>query len=362
MHFDQAKFRNSLRTGGKTALISVLSVVVALLIGMVIIAAMGVSPLVAMENLLSGALGDKKAIAETLVKMTPLLFTGMSYALASRCGLTNLGMEGQLYMGALFSTLIAVYVPMPAVLHLPLSLLLGFVGGGIWGGIVGFLKVRFGASELITTVMLNTVAINLVTYMVTGPGGPITDPPGTDAQSSPVLETATLPNIMGGTRAHLGILLSLGFVVLFYIFLWQSKKGYEVRVAGQNQRAATYSGINTNRNVMLVMCLAGGLAGLAGSGEVLGIQGRLYPTVSSGLGFDGIAVALIGANTAPGIVLGSILFGILRAGGNKMQRATGVPTAIISIIQAIVIIMVVACNILKEVDWKRKPKSARQEG
>ncbi len=355
LQFDRIKLRNNLKIVARQFLVSVLAVVVALGIGMVIIAAMGVDPFLAIKNMFVGALGTKKAVSDTLVKTAPLLFTGMSYALASRCGLTNIGMEGQLYMGALFSTLVAVYVPMPVGVHLVLAMLCGFIGGAIWGGIVGVLKVRFGASELITTVMLNTIAINIVAWMV---NGPITEPPGMDAQSPPILETAALPVIVPGTRAHLGVIIALIFVFLFYMFLWKSKKGYEVRISGQNKMAAIYSGINTNRNILLVMLLAGGLAGLAGSNEVLGMQGRLFQKVSPGYGFDGIAVALIGANTAPGIVFGAVLFGIMRAGGNFMQMTTGVPVAIINIIQAIVIIMVVACNILNEVSFKPRAKRA----
>lgn len=355
--FDKIKFRNNMSTAARQAVISVLAVVVALVISMLIIAAMGVDPFKAMSKIISGALGGKNAIAETLVKMTPLIFTGISYALASRCGLTNLGMEGQLYMGALFATIAGVYIPgLPMAIHLPLTMCAGFVGGAIWGWIVGVLKVRFDASELITTVMLNTVAIQLVQYMV---NGPITEPPGNDAQSSPLLASASLPVILKGTRAHLGIIIALVFVWLFWMFLWSSKKGYEIRVSGQNPDAAIYSGINTKKNIVLVMLLAGGVAGLAGATEVMGVQGRLFPTVSPGYGFDGMAVALIGANTPLGIVAGAFLFGILRAGGNSMQRATGVPVAIIKVIQAIVIIMVVATAILRETSFKRKKRNAK---
>ncbi|NCE64974.1 ABC transporter permease [Pseudoflavonifractor sp. 524-17] len=356
--FDKIKFRNNMSTAARQAIISILAVAAALAISMIIIAAMGVDPGRAMSKMLSGALGNKNAVAETLVKMTPLLFTGISYALANRCGLTNIGMEGQLYMGALFATISGVYLPgLPLAIHLPLTMLAGFVGGGIWGWIVGVLKVRFGASEIITTVMLNTVAIQLVQFMV---NGPITEPPGNDAQSSPLLDSARLPIILKNTRAHLGILIALLFVYLFWMFLWSSKKGYEIRVSGQNPDAALYSGINTKRNVVLVMLLAGGVAGLAGATEVMGVQGRLFPTVSPGYGFDGIAVALIGANTPLGIVAGAFLFGILRAGGNSMQRATGVPVAIIKVIQAIVILMVVATAILREVNLRRKKPEAKK--
>ena len=356
--FDKVKFRNNMSSAARQIGISALAVVVALAVSMVIIAAMGISPGRAIGRMISGSLGDLDAIAETLVKMTPLLFTGMSYALANRCGLTNIGMEGQLFIGALTATIAGVYIQgLPMAIHLPLTFIFGFLGGAIWGGIVGVLKVRFGANEIITTVMLNTVATNLVQYMV---NGPITEPPGDDAQSAPLLDSATLPIIIKGTRAHLGIILALLFVVAFYLFLWKSKKGYEIRVSGQNPDAALYSGINTRRNVIMVMLIAGGLAGLAGATEVMGIQGRLYPTVSPGYGFDGIAVSLIGANTAPGIVAGAFLFGILRAGGNSMQRATGVPIAIIEVIQAIVILMVVATGFLREGGFRRR-KSAKKQ-
>ena len=356
--FDRIKFRSNMSSAARQISVSLMAVVVALIISMLVIAAMGVDPMKAMSKMLTGALGSKNAIAETLVKMTPLLFTGMSYALANRCGLTNIGMEGQLYVGALTATIAGVYIPgLPMIIHLPLTMLAGFLGGAIWGGIVGVLKVRFGANEIITTVMLNTVATNLVQYMV---NGPITEPPGDDAQSSPLLDSASLPIILKGTRAHLGILIALLFVVLFYLFLWKSKKGYEIRVSGQNPNAAIYSGINTGRNIILVMLIAGGLSGLAGATEVMGVQGRLFPSVSPGYGFDGIAVSLIGANTAPGIVAGAFLFGILRAGGNSMQRATGVPVAIISVIQAVVILMVVATGFLREGGFKRKKAAKRQ--
>ena len=356
--FDKVKLRNNMSSAARQIGISALAVVVALAVSMIIIAAMDVSPVKALSKMFDGALGDMDAIAETLVKMTPLLFTGMSYALANRCGLTNIGMEGQLFIGALTATIAGVYIQgLPTVIHLPLTFIFGFLGGAIWGGIVGVLKVRFGANEIITTVMLNTVATNLVQFMV---NGPITEPPGDDAQSAPLLDSATLPIIIKGTRAHLGIILALLFVVAFYLFLWKSKKGYEIRVSGQNPDAALYSGINTRRNVVMVMLIAGGLAGLAGATEVMGIQGRLYPTVSPGYGFDGIAVSLIGANTAPGIVAGAFLFGILRAGGNSMQRATGVPIAIIEVIQAIVILMVVATGFLREGGFRRK-KSAKKQ-
>ena len=353
---DKVRLKMRLETTSRQIIISVLAIALALALSLAMIAAMGVPAGNALKLLITGAIGNKNAISETLVKMCPLIFTGLSYALASRCGLTNIGMEGQLYIGALCATVVGVYVPgLPAAIHIPLTILVAFAGAGLWGGIAGLLKVRFGASEIITTVMLNTIATNLIAYMCSGP---MCEPPGLNAQSYPLLDSARLPKIIPSTRAHLGIIIALLFALLFYIFLWRSKKGYEVRVSGLNNNAAIYSGVNTNRNVVLVMFLAGGVAGLAGACEIMGIQGKLIANVSPGYGFDGIAVALIGANNAIGIVLGALLFGFMRAGGNSLQMMTGVPTAIIKVMQAIVIIVVVAFNFLNDVDFKRFKKKA----
>ena len=361
LDIDKSRIKGMLATTAKQLIIAAVSVILAFAVSMIMIAAMDVDPVMAISVLLKGALGTPNAIAETLVKTSPLIFTGLSYALASRCGLTNIGMEGQLYIGALCATAAGVYIKgLPSVLHIVVTLTFAFIGAGLWGGIAGLLKVKFGASEIITTVMLNTIATNFIAYMVTGP---MVEPPGLNAQTSPILDSARLPKIIEGTRAHLGFVLGIGFIILFYILLWKSKKGYEVRVSGLNNQAAIYSGVNTKRNILIVMFLAGGIAGLAGANEMMGIQGRLVPNVSPGYGFDGIAVALIGANSPLGVFLGAFLFGIIRAGGNAMQMMTGVPTAIIKVMQAIVILAVVASNILNEVDLKSvfKKKKAGKE-
>lgn len=356
---DKVRFRMRLISSTRQIVISILAIALALLLSMALIAAMGVPAGNAIKLFFLGALGNKNAIAETLVKMCPLLFTGLSYALASRCGLTNIGMEGQLYIGALSATAAGVYINgLPAIIHIPLTILAAFLCAGIWGAIAGILKVKFGASEIITTVMLNTIATNLVAYMCSGP---MIEPPGLNQQSYPLLDSARLPKIIPSTRAHLGIILALFVAFLFHIFLWSSKKGYEVRVSGLNNRAAIYSGVSTNRNVILIMFLAGGIAGLAGACEIMGIQGRLISNVSPGYGFDGIAVALIGANNAIGIVLGALLFGVMRAGGNALQMSTSVPTAIIKVMQAIVILVIVAFNFLNDVDFSRFRKKKVQD-
>lgn len=304
------------------------------------IALLGISPLTAYYHLLVGAFGSLSAIGETLVKATPLIFTGLSFALAFRCGLINIGAEGQLFMGGFGAALAGIYLGgLPAYIHLPLTLLAAFAAGGLWGGICGWLKTRFGANEIITTVMLNYVAIHWVSYVV---AFPMIDPVSHMPQTARILDTAQLARILPGTRVHLGLVIALLAVVLIGFYLWRTTRGFETRVVGQNPHAAAYAGMNVKANLFLAMLLAGGLAGLAGAGEVLGVQMRLHQGFSPGYGFDGIAVALLGRNTPAGIILAALLFGALRAGGNMMQMVSQVPVAVISIIQALVIIFVVA--------------------
>lgn len=331
----------------------------ALGLGAVVILFMGLDPLKAYENLLKGSLGNTNAIGETLVKTTPLIFTGLSFALAKRCGLINLGAEGQLYIGGFLATVVGIYLKgLPLFIHLPLAILAGFIGGGLWGILAAWLKVKFGASELITTIMLNYVAIHWVSYLVTGP---MKEPPGNFPQTPAVELSAQLPRILPGTRLHLGLLVALLTIVLFYVFLWKTTVGYETRVVGLNSEAARYAGINPERNAFLSMFIAGGFAGMAGMNEILGIQHRLFQAFSPGYGFDGIAVALLGQNTPIGILLSGILFGILRSGANMMQMAAKVPIAVIYIIQALVIMFVVGSSIFNFVQ-KRKGLAAAAKG
>ncbi len=336
---------------GKSALSPAASIGLALLLGGFVIALLGISPFAAYYHLLVGAFGTLPAIGETLVKATPLIFTGLAFALAFRCGLINIGAEGQLFMGGFGAALAGIHLRgLPMYVHLPVALAAGFAAGGLWGALCGWLKTRFGASEIITTVMMNYVAIYWVSYVV---AGPMVDPVSQMPQTAQVLATAQLPRILAGTRVHLGFLVALVAVAFFGFYLWRTARGFETRVVGQNPHAAAYAGMNAAANVLLAMFLAGGMAGLAGAGEVLGIQFRLYQGFSPGYGFDGIAVALLGRNTPVGIVLAALLFGALRAGGNLMQMLSHVPVAVISIIQALVIIFVVAGGIW---DYARRPR------
>jgi general nucleoside transport system permease protein len=322
-----------------------ISLVFALFVSGLIIWGMGVSPILAYGRLFSGAFGSVNSLAETLVKAAPLILTGISFALAMRCGVFNIGAEGQLFMGALASTAVGIYLPpMPPVVHIPIGILAAFTAGGLWGLLAGFLKVRFGASEIITTIMLNYVAILFVGYVI---HGPMLEPPGFLPQTPLVSQTIRYARILPGTRLHLGILVSIIALLLFFIFLWKTKMGYEIRVVGHNPEAAKYAGMHPNRSLLLTMLISGGFAGMAGANEVLGILGRMHEAFTQGIGFDGIAVALIGQNSPIGIFLGAFLFGAMRSGANIMQLSTGVPVAVIYIIQALIVLFLVSSELFR---------------
>ncbi|MCR2804142.1 ABC transporter permease [Paenibacillus soyae] len=316
------------------------SVAIALLAGGLVMLVAGVSPIEAYKLIWDGAVGDANGFKETLVKATPLLFAGLCYTFAYRCGLFNIGAEGQLYVGALAGTVAALYVPgLPWYVHLPVCILAGCAGGAIWAGIAGFLKVGRGASEIINTIMLNYVAIYLVSYMVTGP---MKEPGGTLPQTARLPDSALLGKLFD-SRLHYGFLLAVAAAILLYFILHRTVWGYEIRAVGLNKQAAKVMGIPVNRNVLLVMMLSGAIAGIGGYAEIAGVQNRLFQNFSPGFGYDGIAVALVGGAHPLGNIGSAILFGGLRSGANAMQRMTGTSTSLVYVIQATIIILVV-CN------------------
>lgn len=323
----------------KNSYYPLIAIVMALLGGGLIISALGFSPFHAYRALLKGAFGNMNSIGETLIKASPVIFTGLSYAIAKRCGIINLGAEGQLYMGGLFATIVGTTLDLPMVIHLPLTLFAGFIGGALYGMIVGLLKTRFGASELITTIMFNYIAINLVSFMVTGPIKDMSTV--SNPQSKQIFLTARLPQLMKGSRLHAGIFIVILALLFYYFFMWRTTKGYQMRVIGLNATAGEYAGMNLKVNSIMSMFLAGGMAGLGGCIEIIAVQIRLMQNFSSNYGFDGIAVALLGNNTPIGIALSGILFGALRSGSGKMEMLARVPGAVIYMIQGFIIIFVV---------------------
>ena len=318
----------------------VVSICASFLVGGAVFALLGFDPAAAFGGLLSGSLGSVGAWGETLNKAVPVALTGLSYAVAQRCGVVNLGAEGQVYIGALCGVLVGTELNLPGPLHILAVLAASFLGGAVFGAIPAMMKNRFGASELITTIMLNYVALYFVHYMI---AGPIKDMDATSnyAQSKQMLETAQLPRLIPGTRLHAGLIVAIAALLFYQFFLFHTTRGYELRVIGLNRTAGECAGMNAKRNTLISMFLAGGFAGLGGACELLGVQLRILVNCVNMFGFDGVAVALLGGNTSGGVALSSILFGALKSGATKMQMKSGVPTATIYMLQGFIILFVV---------------------
>jgi len=293
-----------------------------------------------------GAFGGWQQIAETLVAATPLICTGLSVTLAFRTGLFNIGAQGQLIAGALAAGWVGFAVHMPPVIHVVVAIAAGLAGGAVWGALAGILKARTGAHEVISTIMGNYVALYALTWLLT------TKPlqrPGRNEPISPVVDpSAQLPRF-GGTRLHLGLLVAILAAILVWWLLSRSTLGFRLRAVGTNPDAARTAGIGVGRAYVLAMLLAGALAGLAGAQQVLGTDLPLTNGIAGSFGFDGITVALLGRGSPIGTVCAALLFGALNAGGNEMQAATGTPLTLVTVLQSVIVILVAAPTLVRNV-------------
>jgi simple sugar transport system permease protein len=282
---------------------------------------------------------------ESLVTSTPYIFAGLSVALGFRCGLFNIGAEGQVFMGALGAAFVGYSITgLPAFIHLPLAILGGALAGAVWGAIPGYLKAKFGAHEVVNTIMMNWIAFRLSDWLLNGP----MQASGFRPVTPTVQHTAELPRFFADPlRFNWGFVLALAMAWLVYWLLFKTTIGFEIRTVGANPDAARYAGINIVRNFVLAMVLAGALAGMAGTAQVLGVDHWVGQGFSSGYGFDAIAIALLGKSHPLGVVLAAILFGTLRSGATSMQSQAGIPIDIISIIQGLVIVFVAAPAIIR---------------
>ena len=323
-----------------SVLISILAIIAALVIGAGLIALAGINPIKAYGFMVKGAFGTMYGFGETLTRFIPIAFTGLAFSVAYKSGYFNIGAEGQLYMGGLGAVLAGIYLKdLPPVLHISISLLAGFVFGALWAQIAGILKVTIGANEMINTMMLNYVATLFIQYLV---NGPLKDPNSHNYQSAPVLASAKLPVILPKTHLHLGFILALVAAYGVYYFLWRTPIGFSLRTIGANPRAAAYAGISIVKGTIIAVAVSGGLAGLGGATEVLGSQYKMISGFSPGFGWDGVGIAVMGQNNPVGIVLSALLFAVIRVGAGAMQRGIGVPSPLLSVIQGLIIILVVA--------------------
>lgn len=325
------------------------SILLAFLIGAGLIAVAGKSPLQAYQTLYSGVFGRTYGIIETLIKGTPLLLAGLGMVIAFKAKVWNVGGEGQIYMGALAATWVGLNLKAGSVwVHLPLALLAGAAAGSLWALIPALLKVYLKVNEVITTLMLNYIAILLVSWLV---HGPMQEVGGFMPQTPRVADTAILPLLFPPNRLHAGVLLAVAAAVLVYVLLFHTTLGYNIRAVGANPAAAEHGGIRVRRTVLLVMLLSGSLTGLAGANEVLGFHYRLLDGISPGYGFTAMVVALLGKLNPLAVIASAYLFASLYVGASQMQRVMQVPIALSQVIQGLVVLCVLGTELLLEYDF-----------
>jgi ABC-type uncharacterized transport system permease subunit len=333
----------------------VLAMGAALLIGAVLLLLMGVNPLEAYASIITGVFGSKFGLAQSIIKATPLLLVGLGICIAFRASVINIGGEGQIILGALMATWFSLqFRTWPGLLLIPATLIMGFLAGAAWGFVPGILKARMGVNEILSTVMLNAIALQLMNLLLRGP---LMDPEGVTAgtflaQSERFPEAVWLPRLTE-TSLHAGAILAVLLAFVVYIFLWRTSIGYRIRAVGLSPDASRYAGIPVPFYQALALTLAGGFAGLAGVVEVIGVQHRLLEGITSGYGFTGIVAALFGGLHPLGTIPASWLFGALLVGADKMQRAVQVPSALIDTILGLVVMFMVGSQMLSR-KWARR--------
>jgi general nucleoside transport system permease protein len=353
--------------------VPVLALLTALIIGAVIIALTDIDTLAlwgdqpgeafratvsgvfdAYKALFAGAFGSWQAISETLYAATPLILAGLAVAVGFQAGLFNIGVNGQMLIGGMAGLWVAISFSMPAVIHIPLAVGAAIIGGAVWAGIAGLLRARTGAHEVITTIMLNFIAIYLVDFLLksswfqaVGRNDPI---------SKPANPSATFPSLIGGFRVHIGLLIALAAVALVWWLMYRTTIGFEFRAVGFNPDGSHYAGMSVAWIYVAVMAFSGGLAGVAGANQILGLA-PAYQGISNfagTTGFDAIALALLGRSRPVGVLFAALLFGALRAGGRQMLGAAGIPLDLVLVLQALIIVMIAAPELVRAI-YRVKP-------
>jgi general nucleoside transport system permease protein len=343
-------------------LLPVFATFAALAVGAVMLLVLGANPIEAYGALVEGAFGSGNALAETAVKAVPLLLVGLGICISFRANVINIGGEGQMILGALMGTMVGLALSgAPGWLVIPLALVAGFAGGALWGAIPGALKAYFGVNEILSTVMMNAIAVQIMNYLLRGP---LIDPAQAELaskipQTAPLDTAFRLPRLVP-TRLHLGAAIAIGLAILVYILLWRTTLGYRIRAVGQNPDASRYGGIRVRRQIVIALLLSGAFAGLAGVIQVYGLNYRMITDGSAtgftgSAGFNGIVAALFGQLHPIGTIPASFFFGALLVGANKLQRVMQVPSAFIIGLNGLVVVFVVSSDI-----WRRRRQRRRQ--
>jgi simple sugar transport system permease protein len=328
----------------RSVIIQVVAVLLAVLIGAVILLVSGANPIQAYTALLRGSFGTVTALGRTLEKATPLIFSGLAVAFAFKAGMFNIGAQGQLLLGAITAAFLGFAIHgLPPYIHMPLALIGGALAGGLYAFIPGALKAYRGAHEVITTIMLNYIAINITDYFADGPWKDTT--PGNIVARTPVVDSAAQIPSLGGIPMGFVIAIVVAFIIWW--LLYKTTIGFEIRMVGLNPHASRYAGVKVAQTLILTMVISGILAGLGGAVETLGVVGRFQPGFNTGLGFDGITVAMLGKTHPFGTIPAAILVGAMKAGSSEMQFASGVAKEITDVIQALILFFVAADVIVR---------------
>lgn len=361
-------------SAAQAALIPALAILTALIIGGIIIALTDLDTLSlwtsdpieaakltisgvfdAYKALFLGSVGSPRAISETLFAATPLIFAGLAVAIGFQAGLFNIGVNGQMHIGGMAALWVGFSIAVPAVIHIPLVIAAAIVGGALWAAIAGFLKARTGAHEVITTIMLNFIALFLVDFLLKS--SLFQEPSRNDPISQQANPSARFPLLFGDYRLTIGFLLALVAVGFVWWLMYRSTLGFEFRAVGFNPDAGKYAGMNVAWVYVAVMAISGGLAGIGGANQILGLEPyRGISNFSGNIGFDAIALALLGRSHPVGVLLAGLLFGGLRAGGREMQGAAGIPIDLVLVLQALIIVMIAAPELVRSIYRLKTPE------
>ncbi len=332
-------------------LIPLAAIFISLVIAAIFILLIDKNPLLAFYNMFVGSMGTKFALNETIVKAAPLILTGVAVAIAFKAKYWNIGAEGQLYAGALAATWFGIMnLPLPAPLYILLEIVVGFTAGALWSLIAGYLKAKLQVDDVVTTLLMNFIMIYIVQGILNGPWR---NPKTMYPSSVAIAKNAELPLLIPHSRVHAGIILSILAVIFMYILIRKTKLGFEIVATGSNPKAAKFLGINTIKTIIIVSIISGGIAGLAGVGELCGVQYHLISGISPGYGYSGIVIAMLGGLNSIGVLLAAIYFAVVINGAQIMSINMHIPIYIADVIQGITLLVMLAMLLLFEYRIRR---------
>lgn len=338
-----------------------IGILLGLLAGAGLIALSGVNPLAAYAAMLSGAFGSPHSIANVLVRASPLLLTGVGVAIGIKAGLWNVGAEGYMYMGAIGAGLVGIApLPVPPIVHIILAILAGAVVAGCWGLLPAYLRAYRGVNEVVTTIMMNYVAQFFTSWMVHDPQ-PMAEPGAFFPMSRILAPTARLPILMTGSSLHPGFIIGITACILFFLIIRFTPFGFRTRMLGANPEAARYAGVNVKRQILFVILIGALMGGVAGAFEIMGLKMRVFQDFVAGVGFEGVAVALLATGNPLGVIASALFFSAVKTGGAAMSVSTGVGGPMTVVIEALCVIFVIAVGYSERKRIERVEKAEKED-